>query len=76
MPARLVSDDSASQYEAIEKGWKLDVDGWWTRPLRAEDREIADPSVGFLNRTDNHDGSAGPYVRTAVQALAYDAEDR
>jgi hypothetical protein len=57
---------------AYLSGWRIDADGWWTRPLRKGDTPIGDSAIGFLADHSLPGEPAGPYVRTAALALAYD----
>ena len=57
---------------ARSEGWKIENDLWWTRAPDPADVGILDSAVGFYHQQDSDEGLAGPYVRTAKQALAYD----
>lgn len=64
--------------EAKRRGWRVDRDGWWTRPLRAGDPSINDPDgvIGFVSHDWLGRDAPGPFVRTGEQALAYDERTR
>lgn len=77
-PQWLEGENRACAAVARQRGWRIDADHFWTRPLREGDIDITDGNAHFgftVTVTDDcSDLPAGPsvFVRCAAYALAYD----
>jgi hypothetical protein len=70
MTTRTEHGSTGAIQQARDAGWHIDRDGWWTRAPRVGDLRITDSAIGFTS--DGRGDPAGPYVRTAEEAIDYD----